>query len=71
MTLIETRIGVLRALVERAAALGTLEAEICEVCLYRTFSPPLWNDAASGNMFCISGQHGRRSKGIRPLCTYT
>ena len=31
----ETRIGILRALIERAAALKSLEDEICEVSLYR------------------------------------
>ncbi len=35
---LETRIGILRALIERAAALNALEDEICEVSLYHTFS---------------------------------
>ena len=71
MALIETRIGVLRALIERTAALSVLEAEICEVYLCRTFSLLLWNDAASGDIFCISGEYGRGSKDIRPLRAHT
>ena len=38
ITLLETRIGILRALIERAAALNVLEGEICEVSLYHKFS---------------------------------
>jgi len=37
-SLLETRIGVLRALVERAAALSVLEGEVCEVSLCHIFS---------------------------------
>jgi nucleolar protein 9 len=36
--LLETRIGVLRALIERAATLSVLEGEVCEVSLCHIFS---------------------------------
>ena len=65
----ETRIGILRALIERSAALNSLEDEICEVSLYRIFSLLLYDDTALGNLFCIPGWLGRGKKVIRPLCT--
>lgn len=55
----ETRIGILRALIERAAALNAFEDEICEVSLYHIFSMLLYDDTALGNMFCIPGGLGR------------
>jgi len=36
-SLLETRIGVLRAVIERAAVLGVLESEVCEVSLCHIF----------------------------------
>ena len=64
----ETRIGIVRALIEHAAALNVLEDEICEVSLYRIFFILLYDDTALGNLFCISGRLGRGWKVIRPLC---
>jgi nucleolar protein 9 len=55
----ETRIGILRALIERAAALNALEDEICEVSLYYSLPMLLYDDTALGNMFCFSGGLGR------------
>jgi hypothetical protein len=66
---LETRIGILRALVERAASLNTLEDEVCEVSLYRTFSMQTWDDTVLGSTFCISSWLRRRPKVIRPLCS--
>ena len=54
----ETRIGILRALIERAAALNVLEDEICEVSLHRIFFILLYEDTALGNLFCIPGRLG-------------
>jgi hypothetical protein len=51
--------GILRALIERAAALNALEDEICEVSLYHIFTMLLYDDTALGNMFWISGGFGR------------
>jgi hypothetical protein len=66
MFLIETRIGVLRALIERTAALGVLEAEICEVCLCRTFSLLLLQAIFSA--FQVSMEEDRK---IFVLCVLT